>query len=119
MDSAKNSSSKIPEPPKGWSALLWRLPIWIYRIRLGWLLGHRAHVTIRVAGKEIRAHAERLSFSKAHDTFKAYHQRHPKALQGLAKLIGYQISENVAEILDFFSHNIPVIAFHPIDTAGS
>ena len=33
---------KIPDPPRGIKAIPWRLPIWIYRLHLGWLLGHRA-----------------------------------------------------------------------------
>ncbi|MCP4168358.1 MAG: nitroreductase family deazaflavin-dependent oxidoreductase [Chloroflexi bacterium] len=28
-------------PPKGFSRLLWRAPIWIYRLKLGWLMGGR------------------------------------------------------------------------------
>jgi len=28
-------------PPRGWQRLLWRAPIWLYRLRLGWLLGRR------------------------------------------------------------------------------
>jgi len=30
-----------PQPPSGLSRILWRLPIWLYRARLGWLLGQR------------------------------------------------------------------------------
>ncbi len=29
------------KPPKGCSRLLWRAPIWIYRLKLGWLMGGR------------------------------------------------------------------------------
>jgi deazaflavin-dependent oxidoreductase (nitroreductase family) len=28
-------------PPRGWKRIPWRLPIWLYRARLGWLLGGR------------------------------------------------------------------------------
>lgn len=28
-------------PPRGFQRLLWRAPIWLYRLGLGWLLGHR------------------------------------------------------------------------------
>ncbi len=28
-------------PPRGWKRIAWRLPIWLYRARLGWLLGSR------------------------------------------------------------------------------
>jgi deazaflavin-dependent oxidoreductase (nitroreductase family) len=158
-------STSVPDPPRGLSAILWRLPIWLYRLRLGRLLGHRAlllihtgrvsgsprhavlevikydadtnthyvasgfgekanwfqnitqtpHVTIRVAGDGIPVLAERLSLSEAEITFKDYHQRHPKALAGLAKMIGYQLSQNEAEIMDFFSREIPIITFRPIE----
>ncbi|MFN2152092.1 MAG: nitroreductase family deazaflavin-dependent oxidoreductase [Anaerolineales bacterium] len=33
---------KMPEPPRGIKAIPWRLPIWLYRLKLGWLMGHRA-----------------------------------------------------------------------------
>jgi hypothetical protein len=29
------------QPPKGLSRLFYRAPIWLYRLKLGWLLGHR------------------------------------------------------------------------------
>ena len=32
---------EIPQPPRGIKAIPWRLPIWIYRIGLGGLLGNR------------------------------------------------------------------------------
>lgn len=44
-----------PNPPTGVRRLLWRLPIWLYRLRLGWLTGGRlmllAH-TGRVTGRK-------------------------------------------------------------------
>lgn len=46
---------KNPKPPTGLNALLFRLPIQVYRLRLGWLLGSRflrlTH-TGRVSGKK-------------------------------------------------------------------
>lgn len=45
-------------PPRGWSRLLWRLPIQLYRMRLGWLLGGRFMLlfhTGRVSGRQRRA----------------------------------------------------------------
>jgi deazaflavin-dependent oxidoreductase (nitroreductase family) len=164
MNNSANNPSPIPDPPRGLSAILWRLPIWLYRIRLGRLLDHRSlllnhvgrvsgsprqavlevikfdadsnthyvasgfgekanwyqnivqtpRVSIRVAGKELPVLAERLPLSDAEIIFKDYHQRHPKALAGLGKMIGYKLSQNEAEILDFFSEEIPVIAFRPI-----
>ena len=32
---------QIPDPPRGIRAIPWRLPIWLYRLKLGRLLGHR------------------------------------------------------------------------------
>jgi len=29
------------QPPRGWKRILWRLPIGLYRLGLGWLLGER------------------------------------------------------------------------------
>ena len=34
-------SLNTPSPPRGWKAIPWRLPIWIYRLHLGFLLGER------------------------------------------------------------------------------
>ena len=33
--------SPLPAPPRGLKAVFWRLPIWIYRLHLGFLLGER------------------------------------------------------------------------------
>jgi deazaflavin-dependent oxidoreductase (nitroreductase family) len=30
-----------PEPPRGWRRRLYRAPVWLYRLGLGWLLGRR------------------------------------------------------------------------------
>lgn len=35
------ASTHEVQPPRGWKRILWRLPIWLYRARLGWLLGQR------------------------------------------------------------------------------
>ncbi|MBC8504910.1 MAG: nitroreductase family deazaflavin-dependent oxidoreductase [Anaerolineales bacterium] len=158
-----NSSQTLPDPPRGIRAILWRLPIWFYRLKLGWMFGHRAlllthigrvsgmprqamlevvqydedtnthyvasgfgeqadwyrniinnpEVTIQVAGKEISVIAKRLSTQEAAEIFSEYHRRHPKALHGLGKLIGYAIPENEADMLAFFRDNVPLIAFQP------
>ena len=36
-------SHKVREvnPPSGFSRLLWRAPIWLYRAGLGWMMGNR------------------------------------------------------------------------------
>ncbi len=36
-----NEKNNLPQPPRGLSRLLWRLPILLYRVHLGWLLGER------------------------------------------------------------------------------
>lgn len=32
---------QFPSPPRGLQAIPWRLPIYLYRVRLGWILGNR------------------------------------------------------------------------------
>jgi len=47
-----------PAPPTGAKRILWRLPIWLYRLRLGWLTGGRMMLlrhTGRVSGLERQA----------------------------------------------------------------
>jgi len=41
MNTENATEFKIPEPPRGIKAIPWRLPIWLYRLKLGWLMGHR------------------------------------------------------------------------------
>jgi len=41
MTFKNTSTASGPTPPRGWRAILWRLPIWLYRLHLGWLLGKR------------------------------------------------------------------------------
>ncbi|MEV5407436.1 nitroreductase family deazaflavin-dependent oxidoreductase [Thermopolyspora sp. NPDC052614] len=49
---------KTPQPPTGLSRLLWRLPIRLYQMRLGFLFGHRmmllTHIG-RISGKPRKA----------------------------------------------------------------
>ncbi len=157
------NNTTIPDPPRGLKAIPWRLPIWLYRLKLGRMLGHRLlllhhigrvsglprqavlevvkfdketnthfvasgfgekadwflnimaspEVTIQVAGIEFPVRGERLNPQDAESIFADYHQRNPKALQGLSKLIGYEISDNQTEMLEFFTKEIPVIALRP------
>lgn len=159
----KLSAPKLPDPPRGMKAILWRFPIWFYRLKLGWMFGHRAlllthtgrisglprqamlevvhcdkesnthfvasgfgeqadwykniiktpEVIIQAAGKQIPVIAERLTIEDAEEVFRDYHRRHPKALRGLAGLIGYKIPDDEAEMLAFFRDQIPIIAFRP------
>lgn len=49
---------KKPKPPAGIRRLVWRLPIHLYRMRLGWLLGGRLMLlthTGRISGKQRQA----------------------------------------------------------------
>jgi deazaflavin-dependent oxidoreductase (nitroreductase family) len=67
----KNSNLKIPNPPRGYKAILWRLPIWLYRLRLGVLLGHRALLLThkgRISGKERYAMLEVIKYEEATNT---------------------------------------------------
>jgi deazaflavin-dependent oxidoreductase (nitroreductase family) len=41
MTITKPEVIKLPNPPRGIKALPWRLPIWLYRLGLGKLLGNR------------------------------------------------------------------------------
>ena len=49
---------KFPPPPRGFKAIPWRLPIWIYRLGFGFLMGKRALLLThkgRNSGKERQA----------------------------------------------------------------
>ena len=62
---------KIPDPPRGIKAIPWRLPIWIFRLHLGWLLGHRALLLThkgRISGKERTAMLEVIKYVEATNT---------------------------------------------------
>ena len=56
---------QLPEPPRGWKAKLWRVPIWFYRMRLGGLFGKRFlllnHIG-RVSGQTRQAVIEVVDF---------------------------------------------------------
>ncbi len=41
----------FPEPPRGFNALLWRMPIWLYRLGFGWLLGEKALLLTHIGRK--------------------------------------------------------------------
>ncbi|MGB2954645.1 MAG: nitroreductase family deazaflavin-dependent oxidoreductase [Anaerolineales bacterium] len=32
---------RFPDPPRGLKSIPWRMPIWFYRLGLGWMLGNR------------------------------------------------------------------------------
>jgi len=68
MNQSQSRQIKIPNPPRGIRKIPWRLPIWIYRLRLGWIFGHRAILLIhkgRRSGKTRYAVLEVIKFEKA------------------------------------------------------
>jgi len=71
MTDARSTDQQIPDPPRGLKAIPWRLPIWIYRLHLGWLVGHRALLLThkgRVSGKDRTAMLEVIKYDKATNT---------------------------------------------------
>ena len=155
---------KFPAPPRGFKAIPWRLPIWIYRLGLGFLMGNRVlllthkgritgekrlavleiihsnpeldqyfvvsgfgtrshwyqniktspEVTIQIGTKKISALANQLDPEKASQLILIYTQKHPKNLQILGSLLGYEIDHTPEGYLSF-GREIPVIQFSPRD----
>ena len=71
MDEAPKTPVKIPEPPRGLKAIPWRLPIWLYRLKLGGVLGHRFLLlthTGRVSGEPRQAVLEVIHYDEASNT---------------------------------------------------
>ena len=67
----RDADLRIPDPPRGIKAIPWRLPIWIYRLRLGWLLGHRFLLLThkgRTSGKPRKAMLEVIKYEKETNT---------------------------------------------------
>ena len=61
---------RIPDPPRGVKAIPWRLPIWIFRLHLGWLLGHRMLLLThrgRISGQSRQAVLEVVKYEKANN----------------------------------------------------
>jgi deazaflavin-dependent oxidoreductase (nitroreductase family) len=60
------------QPPKGLLRLMLRLPIWLYRLRLGWLLGNRFLLLTHVGRKTGLPHqtvVEIVSHNSANDRY--------------------------------------------------
>jgi len=71
MNNDQDVKSKIPDPPRGIRAVLWRLPIWLFRLRLGFLMGHRMLLLThkgRISGKERYAMLEVIKYEEATNT---------------------------------------------------
>lgn len=61
-----------PQPPQGVSRILFRLPIWLYRAGLGWLLGKRFLLlthTGRKSGKPRQAVLEIAKYDQKSNTY--------------------------------------------------
>ena len=61
-----------PKPPRGISRLLFRTPIWLYKLNLGWMMGNRflkiTH-TGRVSGQSRQVVLEVVKYDPAIDTY--------------------------------------------------
>lgn len=71
MVNGQNADLKIPDPPRGIKAILWRFPIWVYRLHLGWLLGHHFLLLThkgRISGKNRTVMLEVIKYDKATNT---------------------------------------------------
>jgi deazaflavin-dependent oxidoreductase (nitroreductase family) len=67
----KASDMKIPDPPRGLKAIPWRFPIWLYRLHLGWIVGHRMLLLIhkgRISGKDRTAMLEVIKYDRETNT---------------------------------------------------
>jgi deazaflavin-dependent oxidoreductase (nitroreductase family) len=150
-----------PKRPKGWTRTLYRLPLTLYHIGLGSLMGgrliHLIHtgrksgverevvlevvehvdqedlyylasgwgkasdwyrnilmtprVEAQVAGRKFRGRASPVSPEQAAEVFSRYGQRHPRALQTLARGMGYRI-EATDEDYRALGLVTPVVAVH-------
>lgn len=65
-------SSNAPKPPQGLSRFMWRMPIYIYKAHLGWLLGERFLLlthTGRISGERRQAVLEIIRVDKTTPTY--------------------------------------------------
>ncbi len=59
-------------PPTGFARLLWRAPIWLYKLHLGWLMGKRfllLHHTGRISGKARQNVLEVVDYDPQNDVY--------------------------------------------------
>ncbi|MBN2499343.1 MAG: nitroreductase family deazaflavin-dependent oxidoreductase [Anaerolineales bacterium] len=67
-----DTNTQLKSPPKGFARLLWRAPIWFYKVGLGWMLGKRFlllnHIG-RKSGKPRQAVLEVVRFDKDTHTY--------------------------------------------------
>ena len=65
-------SSKALKPPQGLSRFMWRMPIYLYKAHLGWLLGERFLLlthTGRISGERRQAVLEIIRVDKTKPTY--------------------------------------------------
>lgn len=64
--------ANTPQPPRGLSRFMWRLPIYLYKAHLGWLLGERFLLlthTGRISGERRQAVLEIMRIDKAKNIY--------------------------------------------------
>jgi deazaflavin-dependent oxidoreductase (nitroreductase family) len=69
---ARQTEMKFPDPPRGVRALPWRLPIWFYRLGMGWVLGTRfllLNHTGRKTGQTRQAVLEIIQFNPSEQKY--------------------------------------------------
>ena len=149
-------------PPRGLRRLLFRLPIWLYRLGLGWVLGQRflllnhvgrksgrvrqtvlevaghdeetdtylvaagfgprsdwyrnllktPEVTIQVGRRRLPVLAEPLSPVESGEAMVDYARRHPMAVQGLLRVLGFTANSE-ADYRRLGQEAVPFVAFRP------
>ncbi len=63
---------KSVAPPRGWRLFLFRLPIWLFRLRLGWLFGRRGlllYHTGRKSGQIRQTVLEVVRYDRSSNTY--------------------------------------------------
>ena len=103
-------SSSPVHPPRGFSRTMWRLPVWLYRARLGWLITSHflllEHVG-RQSGKARQAVIEVVKRDKANDVYYVasgfgrasdWYQNLLKTPQGKIQS-GFRKADVIAEVL--------------------
>lgn len=109
---------KVVQPPAGVTRFLFRMPICFYRVRLGWLFGHRLLLlnhTGRVSGKLRRTILEVDEYdgdSYVVD-FVRYASRHRAAARYmLPRVLGYSVDGSDAD-LRAVGQRLPFVRFVP------
>lgn len=109
--SASDAVPRLPDPPRGWKAIPWRLPIWIYRLGLGGLLGRRfllLHHIGRKTGQRRQNVLEVIRYDPQGPTFyvasgfgrRSHWFRNIVAHPAVEIQVGWRRYRAVAEVLD-------------------